>query len=310
MRTVHFPRLFLLALACCFSINALSESAVRMGMGGSSSATPTSAPEEGNAPLEAPPPTTARMKSVASGLYMTGQFTYLFSGGTVNVTLSGINNDSFTRTTGTLRVELWATTSFPPRGNTNWVGYRLATSSLLTPLAPRTFYSNLSETVSYRAPPTGSYWLILILEEYDPVNCSGDGYCSQDTFISFHQESFGVVLPTFNYSDLWWNSSESGWGLAILHHATNIAFVAWYTYDSVGNPKWYVASNCPFVGDACTGALYETSGPPLGTFFNPAFVTVRNVGSVTLSFSSQNTGTMTYNVRGIAATKFISRQPF
>ena len=122
--------------------------------------------------------------------------------------------------------------------------------------------------------------------------------------------TFGSFLPTYDYSDLWFNPGEAGWGVAVLHHPSNIAFIAWYTYDAAGSPKWYVASSCPMVGDGCSGTLYETTGPPFGPTFNPAAVTVRVVGSVSLSFGSRNSGIMTYNVRGSTATKAITRQPF
>jgi hypothetical protein len=41
-----------------------------------------------------------------------------------------------------------------------------------------------------------------------------------------------------NYSDIWWNPSESGWGLTIADHDTNI-FAVWYTYRAEGRPVWY-----------------------------------------------------------------------
>lgn len=135
-------------------------------------------------------------KSLANGLYMTGGFTYLISGNLVSVTLDGITNDSFTRTSGTLRVELWASVTSPGRGQ-GFSGYKLAQSSLLNPLPPRTFYSNLAETVSFSYPPDGTYWLVLVLTEFNPGACPAnpDSYCQQDSFISFSQRTFGAPPP-------------------------------------------------------------------------------------------------------------------
>jgi len=39
--------------------------------------------------------------------------------------------------------------------------------------------------------------------------------------------------PTQNYSDLWWNPAESGWGISITQHNATI-FAAWFVYGSSG----------------------------------------------------------------------------
>lgn len=114
-----------------------------------------------------------------------------------------------------------------------------------------------------------------------------------------------------NYTDLWWNPSESGWGVSLIHRTnTGVAFVTWYTYDPSGVAKWYVGPDCRMRSGQCTSALYETSGPPLGGFFNPAQVQVRVVGTISFNFSSSAGGAMSYNVNGITGTKIIQRQPF
>lgn len=249
-------------------------------------------------------------KSVADGLFMSGEFTYVLSGGTATVTLDRVSNESYTRTTGTLRLSLWALDYIPERG-AGITGYRLANFSSLGQLSPRTFYSSIVRSASYSVPPNGTYWLVLVLNEYNPSGCPGDsdGYCLEDTFVSYSQVVFGPA-PSHDYSDLWWNQNEPGWGVAILHHTTNVAFVAWYTYDSLGFPTWYVASSCRMVGNACSGKLYETLGPPFGPTFNPNAVRVYEVGTITLNFTGRATGTMSYNVSGSTGFKAITRQPF
>jgi hypothetical protein len=114
------------------------------------------------------------------------------------------------------------------------------------------------------------------------------------------------ALPT-NYTDLWLNLSEPGWGVTILHHSSGTAFIVWYSYDSVGNPKWYFASSCVFNGNACSGSLYETHGPPFAPTFNSAQVSVNLVGYIEFDFSTPNAGIMSYNVHGITGTKSIVR---
>lgn len=251
-----------------------------------------------------------REKSVASGLYMSGQFTYVLNNGVANITLDAVNNDSPIFVTGTLRLSLWAVAYQPDRGST-FVGTRMAVFPIASPLGPRSSDINILGSASYVAPPAGTYWLILALEEYDPtLGCSADGWCFQDTFQSYLQTTFGPALPAFDYSDLWWNPNESGWGMVVEQHPSNIAFIAWYTYDGNGNPKWYVGPDCVMVGDGCTSTLYQTTGPPFGPTFNPAAVTVQTIGSVTLSFTDRSNGYMSYNVNGSVGVKAITREPF
>lgn len=141
--------------------------------------------------------TGSQEKSLANGLYMSGIFTYFLSGSTATatVTLNRINNDSTTRTTGTLRLELWASVAKPARG-ANYNGYKMGESSLLNPMLPQTYYANLSETRPYVRPPDGTYWIVLALTEYNPAACSlPDGYCLADSFVSFSQETFGAPPP-------------------------------------------------------------------------------------------------------------------
>ncbi len=112
-----------------------------------------------------------------------------------------------------------------------------------------------------------------------------------------------------DYTDLWWNPNESGWGMAIAEQGS-VMFLAWYVYDSSGKPVWYVASDCAVSGNGCSGTLYRTTGPAFGPAFDPTKVQVFTAGTVTLSFSDSSNGTLSYTVNGIAGTKSITRQTF
>jgi hypothetical protein len=119
----------------------------------------------------------------------------------------------------------------------------------------------------------------------------------------------GGTIPGVDYTDLWWNPNESGWGMAMAQQGTNL-FLAWYVYDNSGRPMWYVASNCTVSGAGCTGTLYRTTGPPFGPTFNPNSVQAFAVGSATLTFSDANSGTVGYTVDGVSGSKPITRQLF
>jgi len=121
----------------------------------------------------------------------------------------------------------------------------------------------------------------------------------------------GPTPPPINYTDLWWNPDESGWGVAITHQF-GVMFLAWYVYDGAGNPVWYVASNCALSTsqDGCTGTLYRTTGPVFGSAFDSSNVHVFVAGTVSVSFSNSNNGTLSYTVNGVSSLKSITRQLF
>ena len=115
--------------------------------------------------------------------------------------------------------------------------------------------------------------------------------------------------PAVDYTDLWYNASESGWGMAITHQSDTM-FLAWFVYDGTGKPFWYVAPACTVNGSSCSGSLYRTTGPAFGPTFNPAQVQAVNVGSAIVSFIDANNAVLSYTVDGVSATKTITRQAF
>jgi lysyl endopeptidase len=114
--------------------------------------------------------------------------------------------------------------------------------------------------------------------------------------------------PT-NYTDLWWNSAESGWGLNVNDQGTTL-FATLFTYDASGAPMWLVLANGALQSDGSfTGPLYRTTGSPFNAVpFGPS--TPAQVGTMTLRFATAGAGTLSYTVNGTSVTKQITRQPF
>ena len=120
-----------------------------------------------------------------------------------------------------------------------------------------------------------------------------------------------------NYSDSWWNASESGWGITITDHDTN-AFVQWYTYDQTGHNQKYVISGGTFSNGKClfSGTIYHVTGPGWALpAFDPAQVTRATAGSGSIDFcpSGLAAGTIVFNysnVDGVTGSKQLTRLPF
>jgi lysyl endopeptidase len=119
-----------------------------------------------------------------------------------------------------------------------------------------------------------------------------------------------AFVPAFNYSALWWNPAESGWGLSVTQHNSAL-FAAWFVYDSNGSPRWVVMPNGTWTSKtSITGDLYATTGPASVNNFDPAQVRTQSVGSATLSFSSATDAVLTYTVNGVSGTKAITQEQF
>jgi hypothetical protein len=133
----------------------------------------------------------------------------------------------------------------------------------------------------------------------------------QGRTVSIVRQSFqaGATAPAVDYTDLWWNPGESGWG-AVITQQYGVIFLAWYVYDAGGNPVWYVAPDCVLSGSSCSGTVYATTGPPLGPSFDPNAVHATAVGSVVVNFSDANNASLSYNVNGTTGLKQITRQTF
>jgi hypothetical protein len=125
--------------------------------------------------------------------------------------------------------------------------------------------------------------------------------------------ALGFSLPAsaastgIDFTDLWYNPSESGWGVNLIQQ-NNIIFATLFVYGTDNSPRWFVASNLQGGGTTFTGQLFQTTGAAFSAPWNPAALTNTPVGTMTLAFNSATTGTLSYTVNGTPVTKQIQRQ--
>ena len=117
---------------------------------------------------------------------------------------------------------------------------------------------------------------------------------------------------TTDFTDLWFNANESGWGVNIIQQQ-DVIFATLFVYGQNNAPTWYVGSDIRYQGSqgadqVFTGTLFQTSGPFFGGPFNPSAVTNRSVGTFTFRASRSDAATITYSVDGTNVTKSITRQ--
>jgi len=109
------------------------------------------------------------------------------------------------------------------------------------------------------------------------------------------------------YSDLWYNPSESGWGINMIQQQ-NTLFMTLFVYGSDGRSRFYVASGATRTATGFSGPLYETNGPHFGGAFNSGLVNIRQVGTITFTPAVWYRGELTYSIDGVSVTKTIERQ--
>src|SRR5205085_8410837 len=130
-----------------------------------------------------------------------------------------------------------------------------------------------------------------------------------------------------SYEGLWWNSSESGWGLSVAHQG-DVLFVVWYTFDHDGSPMWLVMPDAQLVGDDDMDGMMSMMGtmgmgmmgmmrnPPLysGTLYRSSMpakqLVMTEVGVGTLRFNDRDHAAFAYTVGNVAGSKNVSRMVF
>lgn len=115
-----------------------------------------------------------------------------------------------------------------------------------------------------------------------------------------------------NYTDLWWQPIESGWGLSVEHQG-NLIYVAWYTYAADGKPLWMVAllslqqdgSYAGPINRAVSGQwyVYDVNGP---TTSYP----LPEIGNARMRFTDGEHASFSYTIGNIIQTKLVQRIVF
>lgn len=115
------------------------------------------------------------------------------------------------------------------------------------------------------------------------------------------------VRAATDFTDLWWNPSESGWGVNFIQ-ADDFIFSTFFIYGPTGQPTWYTGQLSLGGNGVWSGPLYVTNGTYFGAAWNPAQNAIRQVGTTTFVPATDASGSLTYNVDGINVGKQIQRQ--
>src|SRR4051812_38090496 len=103
--------------------------------------------------------------------------------------------------------------------------------------------------------PAGSY-------QVEVLRRSTAGALSSVAQASFTVAARSGNTPRTNYSDLYYNPAESGWGINIQQHPSDKIFATWFVYGLDNKPIWYVIPDGAWTSDHdYSGKVYRTRGP-------------------------------------------------
>src|SRR5206468_3246327 len=107
--------------------------------------------------------------------------------------------------------------------------------------------------------PAGSYQVEVLRGDVTPAVSLGTA--------TFTVAPRPAGQPIDDYSDIWWNANESGWGLNVAQRANGNMYATWFVYAADGSPMWYVMPGGRWT-DASTfeGDVYRATGPEIYQF--------------------------------------------
>jgi len=128
-------------------------------------------------------------------------------------------------------------------------------------------------------------------------------------FLALGAASAQASTTSSEISDMWWSPGEAGWGVNVVLQS-DVAFLTFFVYDTMGNPVWYTSdAHLATDGSAVwTGNLFTANGPWFGGPFFAGNVRVRTVGTVSFTLVQLDQATLVYNIDGVTVSKIVQRQ--
>ena len=124
---------------------------------------------------------------------------------------------------------------------------------------------------------------------------------------------FPASSPLTDYSGLWFNPGESGWGLSLHQGPTHAVFGLLFVYDGARQPQWYSLQGGQWTSyTKWTGSVFRTTGPGIANpVFDPALVQYAPSGTISIEFAQppgeEGRARFTYTIGNATATKVVQR---
>lgn len=144
-----------------------------------------------------------------------------------------------------------------------------------------------------------------------PTPLNSDDFSRLDQVYSSLQQYLspaGNPPPSnIDYSGFWNNSAQSGWGLNVSRGTTGTYGMVIYHYDAANTPAWYLSFGA-LSGTSYSAPVLSFTGPWFGLVpFNPALVTDRVSGTLTVNFTSATTANVSFTIDGRTVTTTLNK---
>ena len=118
--------------------------------------------------------------------------------------------------------------------------------------------------------------------------------------------------PLTDYTGLWFNAQESGWGLSLFQGPTYAMFGLLFVYDNASRPEWYSIQGGRWTSSTTwTGTVWRTTGPAFSGTFDPSQVMYSQMGTASLDFTQapgeEGMARFTYVINGVSRTRAVHR---
>ena len=118
----------------------------------------------------------------------------------------------------------------------------------------------------------------------------------------------GAAAAAPLHSGVWWDPSESGWGLLVTDQG-DVLVPTWYAHDEDGQPSWFYAPVTPQADGSYRGTVVQFTGVPFAQISGQAADPAQEIGSATLRFADGQLD-LDYELHGVSGTKHLQRFDF
>jgi hypothetical protein len=153
--------------------------------------------------------------------------------------------------------------------------------------------------------PSGSYEVEVVKRSASGAN---EGLVGRVSFVVQPRSTSGAL---YNFTDLYYDVREPGWGMSVTQLASGGLFVMWYAYDDNNKAVWYFMSNGQWVSPLTfRGPLYRSTGSSLFGPYDPARFQAIAVGTLEIGFSTQDfdMGGFVATIDGVTFVRGVRRQ--
>ena len=118
--------------------------------------------------------------------------------------------------------------------------------------------------------------------------------------------------PLTDYTGVWYNPEESGWGVSLFQGPAHTMFGLLYVYDGANRPEWYSLQGGKWTDFMTwTATVFRTTGPSFAGTFNASQVNYVQAGTAKLDFiqppGQQGRARFTFSIGSTSVTATVVR---